>query len=353
MRFVLVGDDFPAVQTLKLLVGVRGPRVCALFSSPRQRVGSLNAMAQLAGIPTYSSEDLRGPQACARLQSLSPDWLVNVNSTVVLSDALLRIPRRGALNMHPGLLPEYAGLHTHQWAIRNGEDTFGVTIHHMEPSLDTGDIVLQRRFPVASDETGLSLYRRCIQEGAVAMQDVLRLVVAGEPLPRRRQDLSKYRLYRHRDALDGRIEWRGSAVQVERFVRAGNYTMLTSPTYTPHLDVPSPGNGPLIEVLKVAVTDLAWPARAGMVLETPDAEPPVVTCGDGRGVRLVRTRIAGEPHVLDVAALKRYLPPGLTLRGRRPAPGIRSEHCADIPVGQYPDAVIPSAQSPGWSDVAL
>ena len=79
-------------------------------------------------------------------------WLINVNSTMIIPAEVLALFEGRSLNFHPGLLPEYAGLHTHQWAIRNGEREFGVTVHRMEQKIDAGAIVGKLRFPITADE---------------------------------------------------------------------------------------------------------------------------------------------------------------------------------------------------------
>ena len=317
MNFVLVGDDFPAAQTLKLLRDF-DVRVLLAFSSPQpERSAKVKSLAEAGKIPFYSSDLLKGPAGLALLSSRPFDWLININSTVLLPQAALGLPRAGALNMHPGLLPEYAGLHTHQWALRNGETEFGATIHFMEPKVDVGDIVLQRRFPIEPGDTGMSLFYKCIREGTLGMRDVVQKILADEPLPRTPQDLSRYHLYRHRDALDGRIDWRWPAGQVERFVRAGNYAPFVSPTYTAHLD---PLPGVVIEVLKVTPAAAPGKAAPGSVFVNDTDKPPLVACGAGEAVRLEQTRLRGGTKLLTPAELQQLIASGTRLPGREDAP---------------------------------
>src|SRR3989304_2175786 len=61
------------------------------------------------------------------------EWLFNVGGTRRFTRAQLEAVRRGALNAHPAPLPEYAGLYCHYWAIENGEQIFGATLHHLVP----------------------------------------------------------------------------------------------------------------------------------------------------------------------------------------------------------------------------
>ena len=67
------------------------------------------------------------------------DLLLNVHSLYLIARrTVVAAPRIGSFNLHPGPLPEYAGLNTPSWAIYNGEREHGVTVHWMEPGVDTG-----------------------------------------------------------------------------------------------------------------------------------------------------------------------------------------------------------------------
>lgn len=307
LRFVLVGDGFSAAEVLGVLLEHEGAQVVRAYSTggPDEPSG-LTKTLEAAGIPHLQSGLLKDDsKERAQLREAEYDWLINVNSTVLLPAEVLSTPSVGGLNMHPGILPEYAGLHTHQWAIRNGEEIFGSTVHIIEPSVDAGDIVRTCRFPVQPDDTGLSLFMTCMREGTRLMGEVVSDLLAGKPLERTPQDLSARRLYRHRDALDGQIDWTQPALTVERFVRAGSYAPMRSPTYTPHVRLPE-GN---LEVLRVQVLKEDYePEPPGTWILDPDCEP-VVFCGDGKLIEVQEARLIDESSALDLNSLNRVLAP--------------------------------------------
>jgi methionyl-tRNA formyltransferase len=218
-------------------------------------------------------------------RQLGADWLLCINSTVVLPAALIALFEGRALNCHPGPLPEYAGLHVHQWAIRNGETEFGVTLHRMEAWVDTGPIMASRHFPIRPDDTGLSLFRRAMSEAADLAAAAVGRIASGDVPPCVAQDLSRRRLYRHRDALDGRIDWQLPRRAVMDFIRAGNYEPFRSPTFVPGIEMPS---GVTVEVLRAesAGTTDRCPGSFVAVQEPG----PVVACGDGQALCITRAR---------------------------------------------------------------
>ena len=306
IRFVVVGDGFPAAETIDRLLADEAAELVAAYSTEGPEVsGNLSSKLEGAGVRHRKAGLLKDTkEEWDWLGQQDVDWLVNINSTVILPREVLEVPAKGALNMHPGPLPRYAGLHCHQWAIRNGETEFGCTVHHMEPHVDTGNVVHTAQFPISETDTGLSLFTTCMQEGSRIMVEVLDQVIQGDTLPSTAQDLDQRTLYRHRDALDGAIAWTQDAASVERFVRAGNYEPFSSPSYTPHLVVPG---GSTVEVLRVAVVEDSFEPEPPGTFILDDGCPPLVFCGDGGAVEIHEARLEGGSNRLDLPELNKAL----------------------------------------------
>lgn len=102
----------------------------------------------------------------------------------ILPAELLALPRLGAFNVHPSLLPKYRGATPIQAALRNGDVETGVSIMLMDAGLDTGDLVLSERAAVAPGETYGELHDRLALLGAGLLGRALDLAASGETLPR-------------------------------------------------------------------------------------------------------------------------------------------------------------------------
>lgn len=308
--FVVIGEGRPARAVLETILAAPEADVVGLAVDDPAHA-TLGAFAAARGVRLISKPEFLAPGRSTALAESGCAWLISANSTQIIPQSVLDAFAGRALNFHPGLLPQYAGLHTHQWAIRNGEQEFGVTIHRMERRVDTGAIVGQARFAIRPDDTGLSLFMRCLGAGAGLLGRVVDLIVKGEALPDIPQDLTRRRLYRHRDALDGRIDWRWSAARVVDFIRAGNYEPFTSPTYVAALD---PVAGAAVEVLHAACEGAAA-APPGTFVDIADAGP-AVACGDGIAIRIDRARrgraLMSREHWRDYASAI----PGGRLLGR-------------------------------------
>ncbi len=104
----------------------------------------------------------------------------------ILPQSLLDLPKLGALNVHPSLLPKYRGATPIQTALRNGDAETGVSIMLMDAGMDTGDIVLQELFPIAPDADYGTLHDELALFGGDLLGEAIDLANKG-PLPRRAQ----------------------------------------------------------------------------------------------------------------------------------------------------------------------
>ena len=154
----------------------------------------------------------------------------------------------------------------------------------MEPKVDSGEIVEKCVFPIRQFDTGLTIFRRSFHFGTDLLIETINKILSGETLARKSQDLSRRHLYRHSDALNGRIDWNWSKRQIIDFIRAGNYHPLKSPTYTAFFDSKPFGR---IEVLRAEQAEPT--ANSAGILEVLDGDHPCVSCSDG-SVKLIYAR---------------------------------------------------------------
>src|SRR3972149_3904240 len=91
----------------------------------------------------------------------------------ILPRPVLDVPRRGSINVHAALLPRYRGAAPIAWAIIRGEGETGVPTFQMDPGMDTGEILLQERTPIASQETAGELAARLSRLGATVLLGTL------------------------------------------------------------------------------------------------------------------------------------------------------------------------------------
>jgi phosphoribosylglycinamide formyltransferase-1 len=97
----------------------------------------------------------------------------------LLSAGFIREFPNRILNIHPSLLPAFAGLDAQHQALSHGVKLTGCTVHFVDQNLDAGPIVLQAAVPVKDDDTVDTLSARILKEEHRIYSEALRIVISG------------------------------------------------------------------------------------------------------------------------------------------------------------------------------
>ena len=120
-------------------------------------------------VPTMEVENINEGKCIEFISEQNPD-IIAVCGTTVLKPEVFRLAKRGTINIHCGVTPEYRSADPTFWALYNEEpDKVGVTIHFIDEGIDTGPIIYQKAVGVAKDDTLATLYTKCIKTGAGLM----------------------------------------------------------------------------------------------------------------------------------------------------------------------------------------
>jgi methionyl-tRNA formyltransferase len=206
--------------------------VAVLASPPKAGAAGVSVwnVARDLGCQTWPAELVKDPGLGERLRSQRVDILLNVHSLYVIAKDVLAAPKLGCFNLHPGPLPRYAGLNAVSWALFRGEQSHGVTVHRMDPEIDSGPIAYQSCFPIESEDTALSLSLKCVREGVPLMMRLLEAAeTGGDGIPLVPQDLSRREYFGKEVPEQGWLSWSWPARKVLDFVRACDYFPFSSP----------------------------------------------------------------------------------------------------------------------------
>jgi methionyl-tRNA formyltransferase len=173
----------------------------------------------------FDSADADG--ICDRIQSLNPNIVILAWWPHVLKPKFLRLGQLVTLNLHPSLLPHGRGKDPNFWAIVE-ESRFGVTIHHVDAGIDSGDIAFQREIAYGWEDTGKTLYEKSTKSIVELFCECYPRVVAFD-IPRRGQDSSKGSFHR-RSELDDRSLLRLDCKNTIREI----LNLLRARTFEPH-----------------------------------------------------------------------------------------------------------------------
>jgi methionyl-tRNA formyltransferase len=188
----------------------------------RQQVLTPTPVAALAaqrGMHLRTPTSLRREDVLAELRAAGPELIVLADYGRIIPDELLALPRHGALNIHPSLLPRHRGAAPVQGAILAGDAVTGVTLMRMDAGLDTGPIVAQVAVSLEGDETAPVLEARLAELGADLLIASLPGWLDGS-LQAQPQPAAGASLTRPLRRDDGRLDPSRPAAALERQVRA-------------------------------------------------------------------------------------------------------------------------------------
>jgi len=155
------------------------------------------------------------------LKSLNLDIAVVCSFNYKIPKVVLDIPKDGFINVHPSLLPKYRGGNPYSAVIMNNEKETGVTLHLMDEGFDTGDILLQKKFPLSPNETMGTLFNKTNFMGLEMLIEVLQNYELGV-LNRTKQPEGVFPVGNGIDDEDLFIDFNKKPDEIERFVRALN-----------------------------------------------------------------------------------------------------------------------------------
>ena len=168
----LLPDPVPPIA--RLAPPAAAPLALALGDAPAGLLGC----AWAAGLPVFAARALGHAGTLAALAATRADVACMACFTRRVPPALLALPPRGFLNLHPSLLPAYRGPQPLFWQLREGAPT-GATVHYLDTGLDTGDIAAQTAVPLPDGLPGPEAEQRLALAGLALLRGVLDDLAAG------------------------------------------------------------------------------------------------------------------------------------------------------------------------------
>jgi len=225
MRVVFFGNGEFGLPTLRLLAA-SPHKVMAVITNPDKPSGRGHRLtptpvkleAQRLGLPVWEVDSPKDPTLPERLRELQAQAFVVV-AYRLLPRAVWSLPPLGTLNIHPSLLPAYRGPAPIAWSIIRGEKTTGITIFQIRDGVDTGEIVLQRAFPLPEEWNAGELERFLSEIGAQMLLEALEGLSLGslQPWPQPEDPEAPYAP--KLSAANTRIQWAQPAQVVYNFIR--------------------------------------------------------------------------------------------------------------------------------------
>lgn len=171
-------------------------------------------------IPILQPEKLKDPTFLEELKALQADLQIVV-AFRMLPEIVWNMPPMGTINLHGSLLPQYRGAAPINWAVINGEKETGVTTFQLKHEIDTGNILLQRAFPIGDDDSAGDVHDRMKEIGAELLVETVKGLFS-QSITARPQPVVADRNIRHAPKIfteTCRIDFLKSVQEVHNLVR--------------------------------------------------------------------------------------------------------------------------------------
>jgi methionyl-tRNA formyltransferase len=226
LRIMFAGTPAVALPTLETLLG-SSHEVLAVITRPdapagrgrREVESQVGRRAAAEGVEVLKPPTAADPVFQQRLRELAPECIAVVAYGALVPPSALEIPRHGWVNLHFSLLPAWRGAAPVQHAILHGDEITGATTFVLEAGLDTGPVLGMLTEEIRPRDTAGSLLERLSVAGAGLLVATLDGLASGEVVgvPQRPDGVS---LAPKLNPADARVDWRASAMRVDRLIRA-------------------------------------------------------------------------------------------------------------------------------------
>ncbi len=186
MKIVFMGTPDFAIPAFEVLLN-SGHQVLAAYTREAKPFGRgkkltkspVHILAEKHGIQAYTPKNFKNNQDVEDLKALDADIIVVVAYGLIIPPALLKAFKYGVINIHPSKLPRWRGAAPIQRCIMAGDKETAICIMQMDEGLDTGDIILEKSYPIPENITSNQLSHLLANQGANLLLEALEKIEDG------------------------------------------------------------------------------------------------------------------------------------------------------------------------------
>lgn len=223
MNIVFLGKGGRSVSCLRRICN-KGYRVNLVVGEPQENIQSPDSLIKAAkelNLETIQPEAPNSSEFEQLLKKRNPDLFILAGYGKILRQNIINIPRYMCINLHAGKLPKYRGSSPLNWALINGDTSFALSVIKVDSGVDTGDIILERTFPISIDSNICDLHAIANKEFPLMLEEVVEMVANGSYKLKPQDDKVESSYYPLRFPEDGIILWDTyTAIEIYNRIRA-------------------------------------------------------------------------------------------------------------------------------------
>lgn len=236
-RVMVFGKNNIAIECTKILLKKDKVQVigCCPNNSDNGESGWQKSYAKFCeeqDIEIFRFKSIKHHDSINHLKSLELDLIFSFQYDQIIGQEVLDVSSGGAVNLHFSPLPRYRGVSPVAWALINGEQSYGVTLHYIDPGIDTGDIIALDQFEIGSVANAKDLYNRCELAGIQLFKTTIDGLLSGTN--ERHPQANQHATYYAGGGIDFKkceIEFNKSTNMLYNWIRAFIFPPFQYPTF--------------------------------------------------------------------------------------------------------------------------
>lgn len=220
MNILFMGGHELGAKTLEHLINNKVNVVGVVVSkNANDWYRGVDEVANKFNLELYEEENINDQNFSNKIKPLNLDLIMCVNFDQILKKDIINLPTIGCINTHASLLPKYRGRAPLNWAMINGEQYSGVTVHFIDEGVDTGDIILQEKIKIDEDDYISDLLNKVKNIYPKIVLNAIRALESNN-INLIKPDLSKGFYVNKRSKDDGKIDFSKPSKDTINFIKA-------------------------------------------------------------------------------------------------------------------------------------
>lgn len=215
------GDGPWAHEAFKKIISDETIEIGFVMTRFDNRDPILLSLAEKYKIPIVLHQNINSDDFLNNIKKYEVDLFVSMSFNQIFRTRTINYPPLKTINCHAGKLPYYRGRNILNWALINDEKEFGITVHYVDEGIDTGDIILQKTYPITDDDDYSTLLNTAYTGCADVLYEAIKQIQNGTVQRIRQDAIDPVGMYcGMRESGDEIINWNSTSREIFNFVRA-------------------------------------------------------------------------------------------------------------------------------------